>query len=87
VAIFAGETVRAFLLPGEAPEIQLHLPDFVYAPVEIDTELGVADISVAGKSVGEVSLITKASVEIQPEVKSRWQIIKERITCGARPRT
>jgi D-alanyl-D-alanine carboxypeptidase len=76
--VFAGETIRAFLLPGESPEIQLYLPNFVYATVEPDTELGVAAVFVAGKSVGEISLLTKASVEIQPQEKSRWQKIKER---------
>jgi D-alanyl-D-alanine carboxypeptidase len=77
VAVFADETIRAFLLPGEAPEIQLYLPEFVYASVEPDTELGEATVSVVGRSVGKTSLLTKDSVEIQPEEKSRWQKIKE----------
>jgi D-alanyl-D-alanine carboxypeptidase len=85
-AVLAGGTVSAYVLPGEAPDIRLYLPDFVYAPVETDAVLGSATILIGEKSVGEIPLLAKDSVEILPEEQSLWQRMKEKIrTWGSAP--
>jgi D-alanyl-D-alanine carboxypeptidase len=79
-AVLAGGTVRAYVLTGEVPEVKLYLPEFVYAPVEADAVLGSATILIGEKSVGEIPLLAKASVEILPEERSLWQRMKEKIS-------
>ena len=71
-------TVSGWVLPGESVEVKLHIPEFLYAPVERDMEIGTAEIYLAGKCLGTVSVMTVGSIEQLPEEKKFFERLLER---------
>lgn len=77
VEVVSGESVTAWSLPGEEIQIQLNVVPFLYGPVEAGTEVGTAQVSLNGKPVGAVSVVTAQAVEKQPEEPGVIQRIKD----------
>lgn len=73
VKLISGGSISGWMLPGEKIELKLFLPEFLYAPVEAEQEIGTAEVFLGGKSQGTVSILIEEDVDILPEEKSFWQ--------------
>lgn len=73
----AEESFSCPLSEGETAVVRLHLPQFVYAPVQAGESAGYAAILVDGVEVGRVELYWTSSVQRQNIRK--WDALKRRL--------
>ncbi len=81
--LISGGRISCWMLPRETVEIKLHLPEFLYAPVEAKQQIGTAEFFLAGKSLGTVLVLIEEDVDILPEEKSFWQNLLKKFGCEA----
>ncbi len=76
VELLAAEDFEYPIAEGEAVQIRISGPGFVYAPVTEGAEAGTAHICIGGSSIGKIPLIYGKTVEkIPEEEKSIWDRI------------
>lgn len=74
VTLVSGGSITAWCRPEEVSQVKLYLPQFLYAPVESETEVGSAQVFLGEKSLGTVAVLTAEPVEqqeIQPKLWDR----------------
>lgn len=75
VTLAASDDLSFYTLPEEEWEIVLHIPAFVYAPIEEGMPVGTAQVYLAGLRIGEMELIASESVQQSPEEPGFWDKI------------
>ncbi len=74
--LIAGEDFAYALAEGEAPEIRISGPGFVYAPVAAGAQAGFAHVCIGEKTLGKVSLVYGETVEkILEEPNNLWDML------------
>lgn len=77
VELISGESISGWSLPEEEIEIALNVPPFLYAPVEAGTEIGTAEVFLAGRSLGKVSVLTARQIPQAVEEPGIFERIKD----------
>lgn len=75
VSFGGAEPAEYFALEGEQRELVLHVPEFIYAPVESGQVIGSADVYLGGIKVGQVALRAAEDVPQMPEEPGLWDRI------------
>lgn len=77
VELISGESISGWSLPEEEIEIALNVPPFLYAPVEAGTEIGTAEVFLAGRSLGRVPVLTARQIPQAVEEPGTFEKIKD----------
>lgn len=83
-ALCAGASLRYWLLPEETPTIRLHVPQFLYAPVEQGEIVGCAELCLGETVLAQLPVKTEKKVEQIPAEKGPLEKLLERMgICSA----
>lgn len=77
VELISGESISGWSLPEEKIEIALNVPPFLYAPVKAGTEIGTAEVFLAGRSLGRVPVLTAREISQAVEEPGTFEKIKD----------
>ena len=79
VPLVATEDVSFPMLNGETPELRVETDDFVYAPIAQGQTVGMLEVYVGSRLIGQQKLLAGAAVEQLPEEPDFWDKLKEKL--------